>query len=192
MSSVLTQDPLSPISSAHTLLLLEPLHATHPASPPALMRRPQSASSAYAPPMSASPRPTSPVSQTAQAARSHRVSSIQQDSDSARRQSRLPELLTRKRTASMPARKDKDGLPGEYPNVSHCSWSLRLPALPLPCGLVPCPRNILCSVGELALLTDGLHQSAAPNHPLRISGAAPAARAVKHRFPSTIHVMLCV
>lgn len=80
-----------------------------------MMRRPQSASSAYAPPMSASPRPTSPVSSSAPAARSNRVSSIQQqDSESVRRQSRLPELLTRKRTASMPHRKDRDGQPGEY------------------------------------------------------------------------------
>ncbi|KAL1950777.1 hypothetical protein VTO73DRAFT_5901 [Trametes versicolor] len=79
------------------------------------MRRPQSASSAYAPPMSASPRPTSPVSSSAPVARSNRVSSIQQqDSESVRRQSRLPELLTRKRTASMPHRKDRDGQPDPF------------------------------------------------------------------------------
>lgn len=49
---------------------------------------------------------------SAHSGRSHRTSSVLQDSDSVRRHSRLPELLTRKRTSSMPHRKDKDSTPG--------------------------------------------------------------------------------
>ncbi|KAI0669201.1 hypothetical protein C8Q78DRAFT_1042179 [Trametes maxima] len=82
----------------------------------------QSASAAYSSPMSSTPRAASPVNGSAQVARSHRVSSIQQDSDSTRRQSRLPELLTRKRTSSMPHRKDKDGTSAD-PFTAHPSGS---------------------------------------------------------------------
>ncbi|KAI0647735.1 hypothetical protein C8Q79DRAFT_951624 [Trametes meyenii] len=81
----------------------------------------QSASAAYSSPMSSTPRAASPVNGSAQVARSHRVSSIQQDSDSIRRQSRLPELLTRKRTSSTPHRKDKDGT--SDPFTAHPSGS---------------------------------------------------------------------
>ena len=62
--------------------------------------------------MSSPSRAASPVNASAHSGRSHRTSSVLQDSDSVRRHSRLPELLTRKRTSSMPHRKDKDSTPG--------------------------------------------------------------------------------
>ena len=60
--------------------------------------------------------------------------SSQQDYDSpaSRRYSKLPELLTRKRTASLPPGKDKDGLPGECALRSRLSATPSERALPRP------------------------------------------------------------
>ncbi|KAI1794843.1 hypothetical protein LXA43DRAFT_89571 [Ganoderma leucocontextum] len=72
----------------------------------------QSASSAYASSMSLASHVTNPVTPFAPGARPHRFSSSQQDKDSSRRLSRLPDLLTRKRTASLPPKKEKAGAQG--------------------------------------------------------------------------------
>ncbi|KAM5538676.1 hypothetical protein V8D89_007705 [Ganoderma adspersum] len=79
-------------------------------------RRPQSASSAFGSSMSVASHASHPVDSFAPSARPHRFSSSQQPApESNRRLSKLPDLLTRKRTASLPPKKEKDGARGACP-----------------------------------------------------------------------------
>ncbi|KAJ2962101.1 hypothetical protein NUW54_g14351 [Trametes sanguinea] len=71
--------------------------------------------------MPSASRSASPVNSTAPTSRSYHISSAPQDSDTPRRHSRLPELLTRKRTSSTPYRRDKDGTPDPF--TAHPSGS---------------------------------------------------------------------
>ncbi|KAI0700026.1 hypothetical protein C8T65DRAFT_742235 [Cerioporus squamosus] len=71
--------------------------------------------------MSFSPRAASPVGSPAQVARPFRFSSTKQDLEPGRRHSKLPDLLTRKRTSSMPHRRG-NGVPPD-PFTAHASGS---------------------------------------------------------------------
>ncbi|CDO70866.1 hypothetical protein BN946_scf184801.g59 [Trametes cinnabarina] len=96
--------------------------------------------------MSFAPRSASPVNSTAPTTHSHRLSSVQQDSDSLRRHSRLPELLTRKRTSSTPYRKDKDGAPVLLPTLSLFDTT-RLIFAVLPEEFLFCEVQRVCELG---------------------------------------------
>nr|VWO98570.1 Methyltransf_11 domain-containing protein [Ganoderma boninense] len=85
-------------------------------------RRPQSASSAFGSSMSVASHASHPVDSFAPSALPHRFSSSQQQApETSRRLSKLPDLLTRKRTASLPPKKDKEG--ARDPFTSHPSGS---------------------------------------------------------------------
>ncbi|KAI8978826.1 hypothetical protein BD414DRAFT_119515 [Trametes punicea] len=70
--------------------------------------------------MTSTGRSGSPVESSAHTGRSYRLSSVPQDSDSTRRHSKLPDLLTRKRTSSMPHKNEKDGTPVPLHVLSLC------------------------------------------------------------------------
>lgn len=77
----------------------------------AITANPQSASSAYASSMSLTSRAASPVNSPTPAPRPYRFSSAQ-DMTSGRRNSKLPELLTRMRTSSLPPKRANGTAPG--------------------------------------------------------------------------------